>query len=182
MAWTYGFQIGSMMQNSYFVLLLPWLLTFAIVFGILAHYEIPKSKSARAIISIVIAFFTLPFAGPILSTIQGLGTGLILVIMGIIFLLILFELTGTRHRKGEPKAVGPGGELLGEEERIQTKKITEKYAIPFAVVVIIIAFLVFIGAGGLDVLGITIPSLNYSVLFFLGIMVLAIFWMLASEE
>lgn len=174
MAWNYGFEIGSMViENSYFVMLLPWLLTFAIVFGILGHYKIPQSKSARAIISIVIAFFTLPFAGPILSTIQGLGTGLILIIMGIIFLLILFELTGTRHV--EPVVTPEGA-------RKQPQRITEKYAIPFAIVVIIIAVLVFIGSGGMDVLGITIPSMNYSVLFFLGIMALAIFWMLANED
>lgn len=168
--------IEAMTQNYYFVLLLPWLLTFAVVFGILGHYSIPKSKSARAIISIVIAFFTMPFAGSIVQVIGSLGVGLTLLITGIIFLLILFELTGTKHIESVKHPQG-GPDIIVEES-----KIIEKYYKSFAIVVIILAFLVFVGAGGLNILGITIPSLNYSVLFFLGIMVLVIFWMLASEK
>ncbi|MCD6367538.1 MAG: hypothetical protein J7L45_00460 [Candidatus Aenigmarchaeota archaeon] len=168
----YGFE--SITQNYYFVLLLPWLLTFAIVFGLLGHYKIPKNKSARSIISIVIAFFTMPFAGPLVKIIGRMGTGLVLFIMGIIFLLILFELTGTKHVESSKK----GGVDIYQGEQ----KILEKYYKSFALVVIIIAFLIFVGSGGMSIIGITIPNLNYPVLFFLGIMVLVIFWMLASEE
>jgi len=173
-----NYGIETMMQNYYFVLLLPWLLTFAIVFGLLAHYKIPKSKSARAIISIVIAFFTMPFANVLESTMQRLGLGLIFLIMGILFFLIILELTGTRHAS-EPEAITKNGQVLKKEN---PKRIIEKYYKSFAIVVIILATLVFIGAGGLDVLGVSIPNLNMPVLFFLGIMVLVIFWMLAGEK
>jgi len=170
----YGFGLENIMQNSFFVILLPWLLTFAIVYGILQHYKIPKSPSARAIISIVFAFFTIPVAGPLMTIIGNMGAALVIAIAGILFLLILFEITGTRHFEG---AVTEDGKIIGGK-----KRITEKYYKAFAFAVVVLAILIFIGAGGLQLLGITIPSINYPVLFFFAVMVIVIIWMVTSEK
>ncbi len=167
----YGFGLENMMQNSFFVILLPWLLTFAIVYGILQHYKIPKSPSARAIISIVFAFFTIPVAEPLMTIIGNMGASLVIAITGILFLLILFEITGTRYVPEEPKS----------EEEIK-QRITQKYYKEFTFGVIVLAILIFIGAGGLQLLGITIPSINYPLLFFFAVMVIVIIWMVTSEK
>jgi len=54
--------IESLIENLKavgFQLVLLWLLTLAVVYGVLSHVEIPKSVSARGVISIVSAFMVL---------------------------------------------------------------------------------------------------------------------------
>jgi len=168
-----GTGLEDLAQNSFFIALLPWLLTFAIVYGILQHYKIPKSPSSRAIISIVLAFFTIPAAGPLITIIGSMGVGLVIFFVAILFLLILFELTGTGSIEGKvtPKGI--------EAQKIS---IVHKYSSVFAISVIIIAIIIFIGAGGLNLLGITIPSMNYPAIFFFAIMTIVIIWMVMGEK
>ncbi|MCK4634758.1 MAG: hypothetical protein KAT37_02705 [Candidatus Aenigmarchaeota archaeon] len=158
-------------QSSFFVYILPWLLTFAIVFGILGHYEIPKNKSARAIIAIALAFFVMPVAAPVVAILGQLGMGLVMLFAGLLFILILFEMTGIKHfGKGIDKGIDA------------RQKITEKYYRGFGVALAILAIMVFIGAGGLGYLGYSVPTINYPLVFFIGIIVLMIWWMVKEGE
>ena len=60
--------------------------------------------------------------------------------------------------------------------------LNQKYYKEFTFGVIVLAILIFIGAGGLQLLGITIPSINYPLLFFFAVMVIVIIWMVTSEK
>lgn len=162
-------------QSSFFVYILPWLLTFAIVFGILGHYGIPKNKSARAIIAIALAFFVMPVAAPVVAILGQLGMGLVMLFAGLLFILIMFEMTGTRHSVG---VVDEKGNL----KEIPKAKITEKYYRGFGIALAILAIMVFIGAGGLGYLGYPVPIINYPLVFFIGIIVLMIWWMVKEGE
>jgi hypothetical protein len=163
-------------QSSFFIYILPWLLTFAIVFGILGHYNIPKSKSARTIISLVLAFFVMPVAAPVVAIIGQLGMGLVMLFAGLLFILILFEMTGTTFYKGY---LDKEGKKIEKEKK---GKITEIYYRGFGVALAILAVMVFIGAGGLEYLGYSVPTINYPLVFFVGIIVLMIWWMVKEGE
>ena len=159
-------------QNSFFVYILPWLLTFAIVYGILGHYKVPKSNSARTIIALAIAFFILPIAGPVVVILGQLGMGMLILFSGLLFIMILFEITGTRKLTGN----------VTEKGKLERKKITEHYYKSFGVALAILAIMVFIGAGGLGYLGYSFPSINYPLVFFIGILVLIIWWMVQEGD
>lgn len=159
-------------QNSFFIYILPWLLTFAIVYGILGHYKVPKSNSARTIIALAIAFFILPIAGPVVVILGQLGMGMLILFSGLLFIMILFEITGTRKITGK----------VTEQGKLERKKITEHYYKSFGVAIAILAIMVFIGAGGLEYLGYSFPSINYPLVFFIGILVLIIWWMVQEGD
>lgn len=148
-----------------FQLVLLWLLTLAVVYGILAQINIPRSISARGVISIVAAFMVLlAAAGTAAATfISNLVTASILIAFGLIVTVIFLEITGTKV----------GGE-----------HVFAKHPRFFGAAIIIIVILIFIGAGGLGI--INIPSITISdpiiaMLFFLVVMVAAI-WILLKEE
>lgn len=174
----FGLNFGPIEQavgTEFFTYALPWLLTFAIVYGLLEHYEIPKDKSARAVISLVLAFLVLPAAAPIMSVLTEMGLGLVILFCGILFFLILLELTGTKHREIEEKE-GKRGEKVKIISR-GSERIHERHTKSFGIIVIILALLIFIGSGGMELIGIEIPNVNMPLLFFIGIMVLAVWWM-----
>src|SRR5437867_1610085 len=68
-----------------FQLVLLWLLTLAVVYGILSHVEIPKSLSARGVISISLAFLVLlaGAAGQAVTFVSNLVTASLLVAFGL---------------------------------------------------------------------------------------------------
>ncbi len=172
----YGIEgLKEITQNNFFVYLLPWLLTFAIVFGILEHYNVPKSKSARTIISLVLAFFVIPVSEPVVTILGKMGMGLIMLFAGLLFILILFEITGTRHY------IGTFEDKEGKRG-VHKQKITERYYRTFGVALAILAVMIFIGAGGLQYLGYPVPSINYPLVFFIGIIVLMIWWMVREGK
>lgn len=158
-------------QNTFFIYVIPWLLTFAIVYGILGHYKVPKSNSARTIIALVIAFFILPIAGPVVGILGTLGMGMLILFGGLLFIMILFEITGTRH-------------VSIEKGKGSSKKVTEKYYKQFGVAIAILVAMVFIGAGGLQYLGynVSLGAINYPLVFFIGVIVLIIWWMVKEGE
>ena len=123
-----------------FNLVLLWLLTLAVVYGILSHLELPKSPTARGVISIVVSFLVLiAIAATQAATfLSNLFTGAIVVAFGLIVTMMFLEITRTKEG-GEP--------------------IFAKHPKFFAAALIIIAILVFIGAGGLNFL--TIPSIVF---------------------
>ena len=82
--------------------ILLWLLTFAIIYGVTSQVGegIPKSKAARAIIAIVVAFLVL-LAVPttLISILEKMSSGLVLVIIGIIAFIAFLEVAGIKVGK-----------------------------------------------------------------------------------
>ncbi len=157
----------DMTQSSFFIYIMPWLLVFAIVYGILGAAGIPKNKSARTVISLAIAFFVLPVAGPLVAIIGQLGLGMVMLFTAILFVLILFEVTGTK------KHLEQGGK--------ETEVHTYYYKL-FGFVLAVLAIMVFIGAGGLAYLGFSNISINYPLVFFIGIIAITIWWMITEGK
>jgi hypothetical protein len=129
------------LRDAGFQLVLLWLLTLAVVYGILSHLELPKSMTARGVISIVSSFLVLVAAAGTMAAnfLSNLATSAIAVAFGLMVTMIFLEITKTKE----------GGE-----------HIFAKHPKFFAAALIIIAILVFIGAGGLSF--IAIPEIAIS--------------------
>jgi len=148
-----------------FQLVLLWLLTLAVVYGILSHLELPKSITARGVISIVSAFMVLVAAAGSQAAdfISNLVTSSILVAFGLIIAMIFLEITGTKV----------GGE-----------HVFAKHPKFFATALLILFILIFIGAGGLQLLNLPTFALSdplMAIIIFLLIMVASI-WVLVKES
>jgi hypothetical protein len=160
--------IESLVENLRaigFQLVLLWLLTLAVVYGILSHLELPKSISARGVISIVSAFMVLLAAAGTQAAdfISTLTTSSVLVAFGLMIAMIFLEITGTKI----------GGESIFAKN--------PKF---FGAALIILAILIFIGAGGLQLINIPVFALSdplIAIIFFLLIMVASI-WILVKES
>lgn len=149
-----------------FPLVLLWLLTLAVVYGVLSQISggVPKSVPARGVISIVVSFMVLfaAAAGPAVTFITNLVLASILIAFGLMIAVIFLELSGAKV----------GGE-----------HIFAKHPVFFGGVILIILVLVFIGAGAAGVIPIPYISVGEPVIaigLFLLIMVLAI-WVLMKE-
>ncbi|MFH0830256.1 MAG: hypothetical protein V1887_03805 [Candidatus Aenigmatarchaeota archaeon] len=149
--------------------MLLWLLTFSVVYGILNQANVPKGKSVQAILALVVAFLVIMSAPTaLLSFITSLSSNLVLVLVGILVLVVLFEAFGIKH-------------FLATTEGGESHSYFSKYPAMFAVGFVVLAGLVFVGSGGLDVLGITLPSnvnINSSGTIFLIGIVLAVIWLI----
>ncbi len=173
------------LANLGFPEILLWLLTFAVVYGILSHAGekgIPKSPAARAIIGIVSAFFVL-FAAPanLLSVLTQMSSNLILIVIGLLVVIVFLEVAGVKA--GNPvKITDPKtGQTI---EKLESVSVFEKYGREFGIALIIIAILMFIGAGGLGLLGLPEVNLTQSAmmtLIFFIVIILAIVWMIAEQ-
>lgn len=178
---------GGMEQlfgTQFFSFVLPWLLVFAIVYGVLSQIGedgMPKSKPARGIIGIVLAFIIAPALSSWVGTLMEMIGSFVIIIGGILVFIVLLEVLGVKEYKEVP-VINEEGKPTGKTKKVE-RSIFEAYGKWFAVVFIIIAALVFIGSGGAEAIGINIPSMisyNYPLLFFLGVIVLIVWWM-ASE-
>ena len=156
--------IGEIIAGDFFVYLFPWMLVLALVYGILEHYKMPKSDSSRAVISLVSAFLVLPLAPTLSGFLTGMIKNLLVVGVGILIMLIFVEMLGYKVGKGE--------------------NIFDKHPIGFGIIMILIAIMVFVGAGGLELLDVnfTIGSDVLAALFFLGAMTMGVWWMTAKED
>ena len=137
------------------------------VWGLLQHANIPKSVSARGVIAISAAFLVLLAAAatPTVSFLQNLITATVLIAFGLLITVMFLEILGVK--------VGEG------------KKIFEEHPKFFGGVVIILIIAIFLGAGGLNVIG--LPQIQVSdaiiaFLVFIGVMVAAIYIMLEETK
>ena len=152
------------LQNLGFPEILLWLLSFAIVYGVLHQVKLPQSNAARAIISIVIGFLVILSAPiEIISFLSKLSSALVMVVLGILILLVFLEIAG----------IGKGGTLI------------KKHEVYFAAALVIIAVLVFVGAGGLQLIG--FPQIDISgqanvTIFFFIVIIVAIIWMVMEGK
>ncbi len=159
-----------------------WMLSFAIIYGILDQAKVPQSKASRGIISIVIAFFVLLSAPVALITfLSNMTSSLVLVLVGLIVLIIFLEVAGLKF-SGERAYKNEKGEVVHKESEPIT--IFVKYGYMFAIAFIIIAALIFVNAGGLQTLGINInlsSAATTTTAFFIFI-ILAVLWMVAEKK
>jgi hypothetical protein len=160
--------------------ILLWLLTFAILYGILAQVKVPASNAARAIISIVVAFLVL-LAAPssLISVISQVSSNLILVAIAILVFVAFLEIAQVRVGK----TVFVKDEKTGKMQPVeQPVKFLEKYGFITGIFLLIVVVLIFIGSGGLGLVGVqNLPQLNLTGLFFFIVIILAVLWMLAES-
>jgi len=145
-------------------LLFLWLLTLAIVYGILSHVSLPQSKGARSIISIVSAFLVLFATASTEMTLflSNATTGLIAVGFALIIGIIFLEMTGVK---------------VGENN------IFKHYPSFFGGILLLIVIGIFISAGGMNLLewNLSISSNILSMFLFFGVIIVAM-WALLKEE
>ncbi len=148
-----------------FQLVLLWMLTLAVVYGILSHLELPKSVTSRGVIAIVSSFMVLIAAAGTQAAnfVSNLVTSSILVAFGLIIAMIFLEITGSKS---------DGQHIFAKHPRF------------FGGALIVLFILIFIGAGGLSLLN--IPTIGLSdplivIVLFLLIMVASI-WILVKES
>jgi len=164
--------------------ILLWLLSFALVYGILNQTNMPKSKPVRGIIAIVVAFFVLLSApGSIISTLTNLSTGLLVVLLGILVIFTFLEIAGVKHMKANMKKVkGPDG----KEVEVPTDWVPENmftgHPKVWAAVLIIVAIVLFAGAGGLSITGLALPSgIDPMGALVMAMIALAVIWLIMEK-
>jgi len=166
--------LGNLNQMGFFQFLLPFLLVLAVVYGVL-RYAAPEKfeKSAAGLISIIIAFFFMNYSG-------GVGVGIAqfftsffgaagIILTGILVVVLLLGLIGIKF-----------DELWKDEKHGSAAKWI------FAIILIFIGFLVFLGAGGVidfpaNILGVAGDDVG-TIIFFVIILALALWWIGRSEE
>lgn len=177
------FDMTSLM-NLGFPEIMLWLLTFAVVHGILTQVKIPDSPGARAIIAMVSGFLVL-FSAPaqLIAVMSQMASSLLLVVIGLLVLIIFLEIVGLQTGKVVLEQVG-----TDKEGKPITKQkpasLFQAYPLLFAIILIAIAVLVFTSSGGLELLGfkgIALPT-NIGSWVFLLIMIGAIGWMMMESK
>ncbi|MFZ3077555.1 MAG: hypothetical protein WA139_03810 [Candidatus Aenigmatarchaeota archaeon] len=171
----------NFLENLEFAKIVLWLLSFALVYGLLSHIGkkgMPESNVARGIIGIVAAFFVLlSVPTQLMTVLSSMSTGLVLLVIGILVFMVFIELAGVKLGKYEVKQGVHVEHQAGQ-------KVFEKHSQFFAVLLIIFAILVFVAAGGLNLLGFNIPlnSSTSMTLLILGVIVLAVYWLINEKQ
>ena len=148
------------LQNAGITLVLLWVLTLAIVWGLLSHINIPKSGAVRGIISLAAAFLVLmaTAATPAVGFLQSLITSSVLIAFGLLMALVFIE-------------------LIGAGEHVK------KHGAPLGFIVLLLLVAIFVGAGGLGV--IPLPVLNidptFIAFFIFALVIIAAVWIMINE-
>ena len=177
-------QILGQLERLGFPDVLLWLLAFAVIFGILSQTNMPKSKASRGIIAIGMATLVMLSAPANLITfLSSASSGLILVVIVILLLVAFVEAAGI-------KAVikVPGKDEKGKPA-IEYRKVPifQAYGKYFAIVFVIVAIMIFLGAGGWGLLGLGnltlkgIGSQSMVGIVFLAAVVIGVLWMIAES-
>lgn len=132
-------------------------------------------------IGIAIAFLTI-MAAPIalVNVLTEMSGNLVLVAVGLLVLIIFLEVAGI---KMHAPVYNAEGEEIGKSK--EPVSIFVRYGYAFAIVLGIIAVLIFINAGGLGLIGMG-NAINFSgastttIIFFIVIL-LAIFWLISEK-
>lgn len=141
--------ITNLNQLGFFGFLLPWIFTFAVVFGLLLKSKsFGDNKRIIGVISLVVAFFVTGFGGPVMASFFTSLFGFASIILaGILVIALFLAISGT-----------------------DISKIAENKAVAYALVGI--GIVVFFTAAGS--LGIHISESTAAIIFMLLILVVAI--------
>src|SRR3989344_8068903 len=156
------------LRNAGFGLVFLWLLTLSLVYGILSHVGggLPKSHSARGIISISAAFLILLAAsGPATATfLSNLIGSLVIIGFGLLITVIFLEI---------------GGVKIGD------KTVLAEHGKIFGLAILILVILIFIGAGVLKLVGlqrIDISGEVAALILFVFLIIAAVYVMLEETK
>jgi hypothetical protein len=156
--------------------ILLWVLSFAVVFGILTKLQIfGRGRAAPALISIVMGFLVLlavPLA--LISVIASMSTGFLVVAIGLFVLMAAIELAGIQHPVIKPDKDG--------------KPTIAGYAHPFSahttimlIVLLALGGVIFWMSGGAALIGIgMLPTISVGS-WLLIIVGGAVLWMLSEK-
>jgi hypothetical protein len=175
----------SQLQRLGFPDVLLWLLTFAVLFGILSQTNLPRSRASRGIIAIGIATLVMLSAPPnLLVFLSEASSGLILVVIALLVIISFVETAGVKGVKRVPQFDEKGNYKGYKEEKVS---IFQAYGKFFAVAFIIVAILIFLGSGGWSLLGFGsvtlkgIGSQSMLGIIFLAAVVIGVLWMIAES-
>ncbi len=162
--------------------ILLWLLTFAIVYGILTQAKILHSNATRAIIAMISGFFVLmAVPSATIAVLEKMISNWILLIIGLVVLIVLLEVGGV---KAKPKVLEVDKE--GKPKLFSApENIFEAYGKVIAVILILFAVMIFVSAGGLELLGwkgVSFGGISGNALLFLLIVIGAIAWMIYESK
>ncbi len=134
---------------GFFGFLLPWIFTFAVLFGLLLKSKaFGENKRIAGVISLVVAFFVVGFGGPAIAVFFSSLFGLAAVVLaGILVIALFLAMSGT-----------------------DISKIAENKAVAYAIVGI--GIVVFFTAAGS--LGIQLSESSVAIIFMLLILIVAI--------
>jgi hypothetical protein len=149
-----------------FPLILLWLLTLSVVYGILSHIKMPNSIPARGTIAIVAAFMVLFAAASSQATafVENIVVSGVVIAFGLLIVMIFLEILGAKHEGAH---------------------VFAKHPMLTAIVIIILFALIFIGAGGLGILNIPAIDITDSliaIIFFIAVMAIAVFIMMKETK
>jgi hypothetical protein len=156
-----------------------WVISFALVYGLMSQAGIPKDRAPRAIIGFVVAFLVL-MASPaaLITTISNLGTSLLVTLLGVMMLLVFIEAGGVKHYE-EEKKYDEKGKYIGSIHH--EKRLFHKTPYVTAIVLILAAIVIFLGAGGLNVANIQLPIDPLGAAF-LAMIAIAIVWLVSEKK
>jgi hypothetical protein len=148
-------------------LVLLWLLTLAIVWGLLQHANTPKSAGARGVIALAAAFMVLLAAAatPAMAFLSNLIVATVLIAFGLLIAVMFLEIAGVKV--GEGKTVFQGHPKF------------------FAAIILIIVLGAFLGAGGMAIIGfpkLQITDAVIAFLLFMAVIVAAIYMMMQETK
>ncbi len=165
---------------------LLWLLTFAVVFGLLSQTNMPKSKASRGIISIGIATLVMLSApASLILFLSQASSGLILIVVALLVVIAFVETAGVKATIKVPVRDKEGRITNYKEERVS---IFSAYGKIFAIAFIIVAVMIFLGSGGWGLLGfgdITLKGMGAESMLgiiFLAAVVIGVLWMIAESK
>jgi hypothetical protein len=155
--------------------ILLWVLTFAIVFGVLMKLKM-FSRAPSALISIVVGFLVLlAIPAAVISVIASMSSGMLIVAVGFLALLAIIEFANLRDVK-----------IVGQDK--EGKPITHvqhplhAHSTIMTIVVIGLAALIFWMSGGAALIGLSaLPSIGMGT-WLLAIVGLAVLWMLSEAK
>jgi len=152
--------------------ILLWVLTFAVVFGILSKLQIFHGRAAPALVSIVMGFLVLlAVPAALITVIATMSTGLLTVAIGFLVLLALIEVAGVRVWKTITKD--------GKEQSAPLHPF-QAHGTLMAILLIGIALAIFYLSGGWALLGFgALPAIGAGT-WLLVIVGAAVLWMLSG--
>ena len=155
---------------------LLWVLTFAVVYGILTKIKIFQTRAPAALVSIIIGFMILlAVPASVISVIATMSTGLIVAAIGFLVILSLIEVGNIGkqqiHKNDKGQVVG-----------ITREHPFSEYSTILTIIVIGIVALIFWMSGGAALIGLgSLPAIGAGT-WLLIIVGAAVLWMFSEKE